>query len=728
MEEGHPAGPGDAIVPESAAQTSKWRPQHRSGVRGPVPFLLALLLLAPTLPRAAAVPPTDLSILFDGTPDTVVYVNGSTVEASAILNFTGPPDPPPLLGDIAFQWGAPNGTVVATATVHPDANGSAISAYRVALEGSWSVNATYLGTPALWRNHTFGVAPDTWSGAPVILPKSTMVGRNATLTIAAGMTVMFDPGASLRIKGTVAAVGTTPSPILFTANSSSPVPGFWGSLVFLPESANGSVLDQVRVQYCTDGITIAGGDPRIDHAFVADASGDGFRVVNTTVTMLDIGATRATNGLRIENSTLAVDTAAFLHSKTGILGFGGSGDLRNVTFDNASWAGIRASGAAITVRDSAFGGGGASGLDLTNALVHGERLSFASLQNGVRADGPGTSATFGNSSFGSATVRDFLVINGARVAVINGTFPPGGERGSLTTDSQVTLWNYLTTVVVNYDANNATLAGATVDVFSNKTRVSRAITGANGTIPDQLLLYRRYADAFSQPTVRVLVNLSGYAFAFNNRSLIMDQATTARFQGSVADLDHDGDPDFSDLDIDGDGLTNSAEFALGTNPRNWDTDGDGMPDGWEFDHQLRPRDASDRTEDPDGDGLGNYAEYVLGTDPRSADTDGDGMPDGWEVQYQLYPTNATDADRDADGDGFTNLQEFLAGTNPQDPGSYPRPNDYTAAWSFLVGVIAALAIILLSWTLVRRNRRRRETPHVKQDDAPADEDAPPRQP
>ena len=121
MEEGHPAGPGDAIVPESSAQTSKWRPQHRSGVRGPVPFLLALLLLAPTLPRAAAVPPTDLSILFDGTPDTVVYVNGSTVEASAILNFTGPPDPPPLLGDIAFQWRAPNGTVVATATVHPDA-------------------------------------------------------------------------------------------------------------------------------------------------------------------------------------------------------------------------------------------------------------------------------------------------------------------------------------------------------------------------------------------------------------------------------------------------------------------------------------------------------------------------------------------------------------------------------------------------------------------------------
>jgi hypothetical protein len=47
----------------------------------------------------------------------------------------------------------------------------------------------------------------------------------------------------------------------------------------------------------------------------------------------------------------------------------------------------------------------------------------------------------------------------------------------------------------------------------------------------------------------------------------------------LADLDHDGIPDRDDPDIDGDGLTNAQEIALGTDPRNPDTDGDGIPDG-----------------------------------------------------------------------------------------------------------------------------------------------------
>ncbi|HEY6228752.1 MAG TPA: hypothetical protein VI282_16655, partial [Verrucomicrobiae bacterium] len=47
----------------------------------------------------------------------------------------------------------------------------------------------------------------------------------------------------------------------------------------------------------------------------------------------------------------------------------------------------------------------------------------------------------------------------------------------------------------------------------------------------------------------------------------------------LADLDRDGIPDRDDPDIDGDGLTNQQELALGTDPRNPDTDGDGLPDG-----------------------------------------------------------------------------------------------------------------------------------------------------
>jgi hypothetical protein len=69
---------------------------------------------------------------------------------------------------------------------------------------------------------------------------------------------------------------------------------------------------------------------------------------------------------------------------------------------------------------------------------------------------------------------------------------------------------------------------------------------------------------------------------------------------ALSDLDHDGIPDRDDPDIDGDGLSNAQELALGTDPRNPDTDGDGLTDG---------------------------QEVALGTDPLNSDTDGDGIPD-----------------------------------------------------------------------------------------------------
>ena len=66
--------------------------------------------------------------------------------------------------------------------------------------------------------------------------------------------------------------------------------------------------------------------------------------------------------------------------------------------------------------------------------------------------------------------------------------------------------------------------------------------------------------------------------------------------------------------------------------------------------------------DADGDGLSNTNEWIVGTDSLNPDTDNDGIPDGWELANALNPTNATDALVDADGDGFNNRQEYIAGT------------------------------------------------------------------
>jgi hypothetical protein len=83
-------------------------------------------------------------------------------------------------------------------------------------------------------------------------------------------------------------------------------------------------------------------------------------------------------------------------------------------------------------------------------------------------------------------------------------------------------------------------------------------------------------------------------------------------------------------DLDGDGLSNGVEVALGTNPNNPDSDGDGT---------------ADYNDDLDGDGVATGNE--LGSGGALLDTDGDGTP------------NALDADDD--GDGISTAQERIDG-------------------------------------------------------------------
>lgn len=70
-------------------------------------------------------------------------------------------------------------------------------------------------------------------------------------------------------------------------------------------------------------------------------------------------------------------------------------------------------------------------------------------------------------------------------------------------------------------------------------------------------------------------------------------------------------------DLDGDGLSNTNEAALGTDHELYDTDSDGMDDGYEIRYALNPH-ADDSALDKDQDGAVNGSEYIAGTDPTSA--------------------------------------------------------------------------------------------------------------
>ena len=113
----------------------------------------------------------------------------------------------------------------------------------------------------------------------------------------------------------------------------------------------------------------------------------------------------------------------------------------------------------------------------------------------------------------------------------------------------------------------------------------------------------------------------------------------------------------SDVDTDGDGLTDVRERELGTDPTLADTDGDGLGDGYEVVRGTNPLVA-----DTDGDGLSDGLEAAYCSNPLVTDTDGDGLLDGREAELGTSPTRA-----DTDGDGLSDSAEFAAGTDPLNP-------------------------------------------------------------
>ena len=128
-------------------------------------------------------------------------------------------------------------------------------------------------------------------------------------------------------------------------------------------------------------------------------------------------------------------------------------------------------------------------------------------------------------------------------------------------------------------------------------------------------------------------------------------------------------------DLDGDGIPDDVEVALGFNPTLRDTDGDGIPDG---------------DEDLDGDGLKTSFEIKNGLNPLARDTDGNGIPDNLEdpdndgLTNLAEQTNGTNPGKvDSDGDGFDDNGEILDGSDPNNPASSPLEIVTSTKVSFL---------------------------------------------
>jgi hypothetical protein len=107
------------------------------------------------------------------------------------------------------------------------------------------------------------------------------VGQGATLFIEPGVTLKYNPGTSILVRGGIDARGTEERVITFTSNRSSPSPGSYpAALKFVQPSALASFLRYCIVEYAETGLEIAHGSPDINHCFVADHSQAGIQVAN----------------------------------------------------------------------------------------------------------------------------------------------------------------------------------------------------------------------------------------------------------------------------------------------------------------------------------------------------------------------------------------------------------------------------------------------------------------
>ncbi len=90
--------------------------------------------------------------------------------------------------------------------------------------------------------------------------------------------------------------------------------------------------------------------------------------------------------------------------------------------------------------------------------------------------------------------------------------------------------------------------------------------------------------------------------------------------------------------VDIDGVPRPSGMATDIGAQEFvDSDDDGIPDNVEIAAGLNPNDPSDALSDKDGDGLSNLAEYLMGTNINGGDSDGDGMSDADEIALGYDP-------------------------------------------------------------------------------------------
>lgn len=171
--------------------------------------------------------------------------------------------------------------------------------------------------------------------------------------------------------------------------------------------------------------------------------------------------------------------------------------------------------------------------------------------------------------------------------------------------------------------------------------------------------------------------------------------TDCQTSGMSADADDDNDDVLDTVDAFPLDATESVDTDLdgiGNNADN-DDDNDGLPDTYELANDLNPLDVLDAAQDEDSDGLSNSEEFALGTNINLADSDADGIADNVDTNPLVF-----DAVNEMLYSGQIAILPDINGDNVQEVGVLQVvPQDNTVILQVLDG-INQQALSQLTWS------------------------------
>ena len=196
----------------------------------------------------------------------------------------------------------------------------------------------------------------TLDSSPYRVVKDVIVDSGVKLTIEPGVKVEFADGYSLIVEGSLSAIGTEISPIIFTSSRVDPSPGAWNTIKFIGAESEYLTAKFCHIQYARNGLTLES-NTRV----VIEKS----RITSNSVSGIFIAGE---GKILLEENTIDLNTFGVTNAEAWLL-FGGQLKLSDIELINNSISSNSQIGVLLSL------GGTGQDTHVNNLFFFGNRIS-----------------------------------------------------------------------------------------------------------------------------------------------------------------------------------------------------------------------------------------------------------------------------------------------------------------------------------------------------------------